>query len=75
MLEWPIIGPIMFTLNWLTITVPFIVGRIIYLWGVAAEGHTLVNWIAGILAFLGLIAIWVGSYFLIGFPVWVSQFV
>tara|TARA_R110000787_G_scaffold166449_3_gene279436 strand:+ start:866 stop:1066 length:201 start_codon:yes stop_codon:yes gene_type:complete len=62
------------TLNWLTITTPFIAGFTAYQWGQGAgEGKTIPA-LVGLLAFLGLIFIWYILYQFTQFPFWMTHF-
>jgi len=74
LLDWPIIGNIIELLNWLTITIPFIVS-----FGAkeATFGKThsqTLSWLAAVTVFVGFI---IGLYFLYGiagFPLWMRWF-
>lgn len=62
------------TLNWLTITTPFIAGFAAYSWGEAAGEGKAVPAFIGVLAFLGLIFVWYVLYQFVEFPFWMSHF-
>jgi hypothetical protein len=73
-IDWPIIGAVIETLNWITITTPFIAGFTAYQWGnTTGEGKVIPALIGG-LAFLGLIAVWYILYQFIEFPLWMRWF-
>jgi hypothetical protein len=72
--DWPIIGGVIFTLNWLTITTPFIAGFSAYTWGRQQGEGTVIPAIVGTLAFLGLVAIWYITHLWIDFPLWMRHF-
>jgi hypothetical protein len=73
-LDWPIIGGLIEGLNWLTITTPFIAGFAAYNWGQAANEGKAVPAFVGMLAFIGLVAIWYILYKFIAFPLWMGWF-
>jgi len=62
------------TLNWLTITTPFIAGFAAYQWGNERGEGVVVPAVVGILAFVGLVAIWYVLYQAIEFPLWMAWF-
>ena len=62
------------TLNWLTITTPFIAGFYAFNWGQQAGEGKVIPAVVGLLAFIGLIAIWWTLYLATGFPLWMAWF-
>jgi hypothetical protein len=62
------------TLNWLTITTPFIAGFSAYSWGQKSGEGKLIPAVVGLLAFVGLIAVWWVLYQAIEFPLWMAWF-
>ncbi len=62
------------TLNWLTITTPFIAGFTAYNWGKEASQDELVPALVGVLAFIGLVAVWYALFQFIEFPLWMAWF-
>lgn len=74
MIDWPIIGGIIETINWLTITTPFFAGFAVFRWGKEAGEGNVVPSLVGALAFGGLIAVWYVLYRLIEFPLWMGWF-
>ncbi len=70
----PIIGDFIVSLNWITITTPFIVSYLAFRWGTAfGEGKGLPAIVAAV-CFFGLFAIWAVLYHFIGFPLWMRNF-
>lgn len=63
------------TLNWLTITTPFIAAFTVYRWGGDAGDGRFVPALLGSLAFVGLIAIWYILFLIVEFPWWIRNFV
>ena len=62
------------TLNWLTITTPFIAGFAAFGWGKEQGEGFIVPAVVGVLAFIGLVAVWYVLYQLIEFPFWMVWF-
>ncbi len=73
-LDYPIIGGLLETLNWLTITTPFFAGFTIFNWGESEGEGNLARLFLGVLGFLGLVAIWYFLYQYIKFPFWMGWF-
>ena len=74
LLDWPLVGGLIGTLNWLTITTPFIAGFAAYNWGAQSGEGKLIPAIVGALSFVGLVAIWYVLYQFAKFPLWMSWF-
>ena len=62
------------TLNWMTITTPFIAGFSAYKWGKDSGNGELAPALVGVLAFCGLVAVWYVLYQAIEFPLWMAWF-
>lgn len=74
MTDWPIIGGFIETLNWLTITTPFFAAFGAYGWGEQSGNGKAIPALVGLLAFIGLVAIWYVLYQFIQFPLWMGWF-
>ena len=74
LLDYPIIGGVIETLNWLTISTPFFAGFAAFDWGQGSGNGSALPALVGVLAFLGLLAVWYVLYQMIQFPLWVSWF-
>jgi hypothetical protein len=74
MLTWPIIGGIIETLNWLTVTTPSIAASLAYGWRQAAGEDRVVRAVVAVPAFIGLVAVWYVVYRLVGFPLCMRWF-
>jgi hypothetical protein len=70
----PIIGGLIDTLNWLTITTPFIAGFAAYNWGRQTGEGKAIPAVVGVLSFCGLVAIWYVLYQFLEFPFWMRWF-
>ena len=70
----PILGGLIETLNWLTITTPFIVGFAAYSWGSNSGNGKAIPALVGLLGFFGLVAIWYVLFQWIEFPLWMRWF-
>ena len=60
--------------NWLTITTPFIAGYTALNWGRENGEGIIIPALVGLLAFLGLIAVWYVLYQFAEFPFWMARF-
>ena len=70
----PIFSDIVETLNWLTITTPFIAGFSAFKWGQESGEGRIFPAIVGALSFLGLVAIWYVLFQFTEFPLWMRWF-
>jgi hypothetical protein len=72
--EWPIIRDLIYTLNWLTITIPFIFAFGIREAVIVKTRSPSLGWIIGTMTFISIVG---GLYLLYGvtrFPLWMSWF-
>jgi hypothetical protein len=65
-----VIEDIIETLNWLTITIPFIAAGSLYAWFEAKKTHKTISVPLAILALLGLWFLLFAMYQQVGFPFW-----
>ncbi|MCF6315442.1 MAG: hypothetical protein L3J30_03960 [Marinosulfonomonas sp.] len=70
----PILGSLIKTLNWLTITTPFIAGFAAGNWGSVSGNGKAVPAFVGLSSFLGLIAVWYVLFQWTEFPLWMRWF-
>jgi len=70
----PLLSGLIETLNWLTITTPFIAGFTAYNWGNNLGEGKAIPALVGALSFVGLIAVWYVLYQWIEFPLWMRWF-
>ena len=74
LIDMPLIGGFIETLNWLTITTPFIAGFAAYNWGQGAGEGRIGPAVVGALSFSGLVSIWYVLYQFTEFPLWMRWF-
>ena len=74
MTEWLIVERIIETLNWLTITTPFILAYGACEYGSGKNWSSLASYVAGTAAFVALVVVWYFLYQAIHFPLWMGWF-